>query len=105
MLTISAISAFSDNYIWCLTDADSRKALIVDPGQAEPVLDHLSRHGLTLDSILITHHHSDHVGGVSALRKAFPECQVTGPAESPFRDSDRKVRSGDEIQWQDISSG
>ncbi len=103
MLTISAISAFNDNYVWCLTDSRSRKALVVDPGQAEPVLDYLSHNDLTLDTILITHHHADHVGGVAVLRKAFPECQVTGPANSPFRDSDRKVRSGDEVIWQDIS--
>ena len=103
MLTISAISAFNDNYIWCLSDSDNSKALVVDPGQAEPVLDYLTRNNLTLDRVLITHHHADHVGGVAALRQAFPECQVTGPADSPFTGSDRQVHSGDEVRWQNIS--
>ncbi len=67
MLTISAIPAFSDNYIWCLSDPASDKALIVDPGQAQPVMDHLADNGLDLDTILVTHHHPDHVGGVKKL--------------------------------------
>jgi len=103
MLTITAISAFNDNYIWCLSDTVTGDALIVDPGQAEPVIEHLGRHKLTLDTILITHHHADHVGGVAALREAYPDCRVTGPADSPFRDSTQKIRSGDNVQWQDIS--
>lgn len=71
MLTISAIPAFNDNYIWCLADSNTNKALIVDPGQAKPVQDYLVTHGLTLDTILVTHHHPDHVGGVKAWLKAL----------------------------------
>lgn len=103
MLTISAIPAFSDNYIWCLSDASRGKALIVDPGQAQPVLDHLAEHHLTLDTILVTHHHPDHVGGVKELQSAFPDCRVTGPADSPFQGSTNKVHPGDEVIWEDIT--
>lgn len=103
MLTISAIPAFSDNYIWCLSDASSGKALIVDPGQAQPVLDHLAEHNLTLDTILVTHHHPDHVGGVKKLHDTFPESRVTGPADSPFQDSTNKVHPGDEVIWETIT--
>lgn len=103
MFTISAIPAFSDNYIWCLADADTGKALIVDPGQAQPVQDHLAQHGLTLDTILVTHHHPDHVGGIKALVKAHPDCRVTGPAESPYKDSTNRVHPGDEVVWEGIT--
>lgn len=103
MLTISAIPAFNDNYIWCLTDTDSGRALIVDPGQAKPVQEHLARNNLTLDTILITHHHPDHVGGVKALLVDFPECRVTGPAESPYKGSSNKVRPGDEVVWKGVT--
>ncbi len=103
MLTISAIPAFSDNYIWCLSDASRSKALIVDPGQAQPVLDYLAKHHLTLDTILVTHHHPDHVGGVKELQSAFPDCRVTGPADSPFQGSTNKVHPGDEVIWEDIT--
>lgn len=103
MLTISAIPAFSDNYIWCLSDAANGKALIVDPGQAQPVLDHLAEQHLTLDTILVTHHHPDHVGGVRELQSAFAGCRVTGPADSPFQGSTSKVHPGDEVIWEDIT--
>lgn len=99
MLTISAIPAFNDNYIWCLADTHSGKALIVDPGQAEPVQNHLVENGLTLDTILVTHHHPDHVGGIKTLVQAQPNCQVTGPADSPFKGNTHTVHPGDEVVW------
>ena len=58
---------------------DGRKALVVDPGDAQPVLDALQREGLLLESILVTHHHADHTGGVAELRNATG-AQVYGPA-------------------------
>ncbi|MBW0146336.1 hydroxyacylglutathione hydrolase [Marinobacter arenosus] len=103
MLTISAIPAFSDNYIWCLSNPDNHKALIVDPGQARPVLDFLADKGLVLDTILVTHHHPDHVGGISDLMRAFPECSVTGPAESPFKGCTDKVQPGDDVFWEGLT--
>lgn len=103
MLTISAIPAFSDNYIWCLADTDTGKALIVDPGQAEPVENFLAEHRLTLDTILVTHHHPDHVGGIKALVKSHPDCRVTGPAESPFKGNTNSVHPGDEVMWEHVT--
>ena len=80
MHKVLAIPAFSDNYIWALHD-DSGRAVIVDPGDAAPVLAALDRHGLQPAAILITHHHRDHIGGVAALRERFP-LPVYGPAEA-----------------------
>lgn len=103
MLTIAAIPAFRDNYIWCLADSDTKKALVVDPGQAAPVEEHLAAEGLILDTILVTHHHPDHVGGIKDLVKAHPGCRVTGPAESPFKGSTNLVHPGDEVVWESIT--
>lgn len=61
------VPAFSDNYIWLLRKGNH--AVVVDPGDAAPVLALLEKHQLTLDAILITHHHADHVGGVSELKE------------------------------------
>lgn len=103
MLTISAIPAFNDNYIWCLADTSTNKALIVDPGQAKPVQDYLDKHGLTLDTILVTHHHPDHVGGVKALAERSADCRIIGPADSPFKGSTSFVHPGDEVVWEDVT--
>lgn len=62
-----AIKAFEDNYIWLLFEPNSKQALVVDPGEAKPVLDVLTKNGLSLSSIFVTHHHYDHSGGVQAL--------------------------------------
>jgi len=61
------LPAFTDNYFWLLVK-DGR-ALVVDPGQAEPVLEALELFKLKLEAILITHHHSDHIGGLESLEK------------------------------------
>lgn len=74
-MSISALPAFSDNYIWLLRRAD--RAAVVDPGDAAPVQAALAREHLRLDAILITHHHADHVGGLAAL--AGSGAPVYGP--------------------------
>jgi hydroxyacylglutathione hydrolase len=65
MFLVSLIPAFKDNYIWLLTRG--QRAAVVDPGDAAPVLERLRADGLTLESILVTHHHADHQGGVAEL--------------------------------------
>ena len=81
MIKIFPIDAFSDNYIWCLYDDLSNSALVVDPGEAAPVQAALAERGLVLDSILITHHHFDHTGGIEALLTASEQAiAVYGPA-------------------------
>jgi len=67
-MNLIPLPAFSDNYIWLLHDG--HKAIVVDPGDAQPVLAALQQYGLQLDAILVTHHHADHVGGVDTLREA-----------------------------------
>lgn len=68
MLAIHALPAFTDNYIWLLHDAKRQRCAVVDPGSAAPVLAWLAEHpGCALESILITHQHADHIGGIGQL--------------------------------------
>ena len=62
-MNLLPLPAFSDNYIWLLHNAS--QAIVVDPGDAAPVLHALEQLGLELQTILVTHHHADHVGGVA----------------------------------------
>lgn len=76
-IEVTPIPAFSDNYIWLIT-AGERSCAVVDPGDAQPVLDYLRDHDLQLEYILITHHHPDHIGGVAQL-SAETGAGVFGP--------------------------
>lgn len=88
------LPAFSDNYIWMLHDA--RRALVVDPGDAQPVFDFLQQSGLQLEAILVTHHHADHVGGVDALRERTG-ARVWGPARERIPQPCSPLHQGDRI--------
>ena len=94
-MDIIPVPAFRDNYIWLAHDG--RHALVVDPGDAAPVLDTLGRLGLQLGAILLTHHHADHVGGVARLL-AHSRVPVFGPAGEAIDDVSHPVFEGDEIQ-------
>lgn len=91
---IHPVSAFSDNYIWLITNGT--EAIVVDPGQAAPVSRTLSEHGLKLTAILLTHHHQDHVGGVNEL-VAQTGARVYGPAGEVLPHCDVSLVEGDLI--------
>jgi hydroxyacylglutathione hydrolase len=96
------LPAFADNYIWMLHDGQA--ALVVDPGDAQPVFDALQRSGLQLRSILVTHHHADHVGGVAALRNATG-AQVFGPAHERVPEPLTRLTDGERIAASDRTLG
>lgn len=97
MLKISPIPAFDDNYIWLLRNTDSDMAVVVDPGDEEPVLERLKQDGLTLAGILITHKHGDHTGGLAELKAAWPGIPIYGPANEPIKEVTVKVKEGDTV--------
>jgi hydroxyacylglutathione hydrolase len=68
-ITVQAIPYLTDNYAWVIRIG--LQALIVDPGEATPILQFIAAHGLNLRGILLTHKHWDHVNGVAGLLKQF----------------------------------
>ncbi|GAB4296225.1 MAG: hydroxyacylglutathione hydrolase [Methylophaga sp.] len=82
MLTVHTIKAFQDNYIWLIQAENSQKVLIVDPGDAIPVLEALEKMHLSPAAILITHHHADHTGGITAILNHY-----TVPVFAPANES------------------
>lgn len=95
-MNLISIPAFQDNYIWVVSD-DSRRCVIVDPGEAAPVLAAIEENNWQPEAILLTHHHHDHVGGVKELRQKFPQLVVYGPAETRDKGSTDIVSDGDSI--------
>jgi hydroxyacylglutathione hydrolase len=96
-LEATPIPAFADNYLWLLHRAGIRSAVVVDPGDAEPVEQFLSEHGLELGAILVTHHHHDHIGGVARLaeRRDIP---IFAPADARIPLATRRVTEGDQVE-------
>jgi len=105
MFDITPIPAFADNYIWLLKGEDSSEVAVVDPGDATPVLEYLQREQLSLDAILITHHHQDHTGGISRLKAAFSNAKIYGPAHESIPKITDPLTEGAKVQlpWQSDS--
>lgn len=100
MLNIIPIPAFEDNYIWLLHQHGY--AVVVDPGDTTPVIATLQKLNLTLASILVTHHHSDHIGGVNDLLR-FQSAPVYAPEYENFNFEHIKLTEGDEIHLPEIA--
>ena len=97
-LTVSAVPVLSDNYVWLITDPDTRETAAVDPSVAEPVLAAVEAAGLRLTQVLNTHWHPDHTGGNEAI-KAATGCTITAPAEAErVSKIDRVVAEGDRVK-------
>lgn len=93
------IAALSDNYIWLMHR--NGHAVVVDPGQAEPVQRALQAQGLVLDTILLTHHHGDHVGGVLALQ-AQTGATIYGPATENLPACDHRLQQGNTVELPNV---
>ena len=91
-LKITGIPAFQDNYLWLIDDGEY--AVAVDPGDAQPILDEINKRNLTLASILVTHHHADHIGGIDTLLKHY-SVPVIGPADSRIPQVTQRVVDGE----------
>ena len=95
-LKIRGLPAFRDNYIWMLDSGG--EAIVVDPGEAAPVLDTLAADGLRLAGIWLTHHHADHVGGVAELCRRIPGIAVSGPAAESITGVARPLFGGETFE-------
>ena len=101
MFEVIRIPAFKDNYIWLMRKG--RSAVVVDPGDAVPVLEVLEREGLMLTAILITHHHADHQGGIAALLLQYP-ADVFGPAAESITALTHPLFGGESIRLDSIEA-
>jgi len=96
MLEAIPVPALGDNYIWLLRAGDRSSAIIVDPGDAEPVIEAIDQHGLDPRAVLITHHHGDHVDGLGEVTRRWP-VPVYGPANESVKGVTDPVAGGDRV--------
>jgi hydroxyacylglutathione hydrolase len=97
MLQVTTVRAFTDNYLWLVHGVgEAARVAAIDPGDAEAIERALDAGGLTLDTILVTHHHADHVGGVLELAERH-RVAVIGPAGEAIPGRTRGVREGETV--------
>ena len=104
-LNVRPVRAFSDNYIWLIESPKSPSQVVaVDPGDAAPVIEELTRRNLKLAAILLTHHHSDHIGGVPGLLR-LGQVPVIAPNDERIPYKTRAVRNGERCELPDLGLG
>ncbi|KGG16399.1 MULTISPECIES: hydroxyacylglutathione hydrolase [unclassified Prochlorococcus] len=80
---IHPIPVLKDNIIWIWVKKN--QAVVIDPAISEPVISWLQSKNLTLESILQTHHHDDHIGGTEGLLRVWPASSVIASKEDIAR--------------------
>lgn len=96
-MKLAKIKIFTDNYIWILISHN--KAIVIDPGNSDKLINFLKKNNIILKAVLLTHHHFDHVGGVKELKKQYPKLIVFGPEETMPKGANHIVREGDLLDF------
>ena len=96
ILTVLVLDALSDNYMYLIIDEIAKVAAAVDPADADACFKAATAAGVTIAAILTTHHHFDHAGGNSDLRRLVPDIQVIGG--EPVQAATSIVRDGEALQ-------
>jgi hydroxyacylglutathione hydrolase len=104
-ITASPVPILKDNYAWLLRDSGTGTTAIVDPADAQPVIEAIEKAGGRLDMILLTHHHADHTAGTDEVRARF-KCPVVGAAADLHRlpKLDEALRDGDTVRLGDATA-
>src|ERR1700748_3294852 len=104
-VTASPVPILKDNYAWLLRDSGTGATAIVDPADAQPIIEAIEKGGGRLDMILLTHHHDDHIAGVDEVRARF-KAKVVGAAADMHRlpKLDESVKDGDTVRLGDASA-
>jgi hydroxyacylglutathione hydrolase len=92
-----AVIPCGDNFIY-LCRYDEQNAFAVDPSEAGAVSRALAQQNLTLTSVLVTHHHGDHTGGIARLKKQTG-CQIIGPDRARISGCDQCAGDGDTLTF------
>ncbi len=102
MMQVISVPAFTDNYIWLISNEERKYVAVVDPGDAEPVLEELQRRDMQPVAILVTHHHRDHVGGIARLLEAYPGIPVYGPTREVIPHITRALGEGQVVRLEQL---
>ena len=70
-MRVQIIPCLQDNYSYLIIDEENNIACVIDPSDADPIIEYLDNNKIKLKFILNTHHHYDHVGGNQKLKETY----------------------------------
>ena len=70
-MIVEIIPCLEDNYSYLIIDESNNDACVIDPGEANPIINFIDNSKINLKYILNTHHHYDHIGGNLELKKKY----------------------------------
>lgn len=103
MNIIYPINALKDNYIWVIYNPENHHIILIDPGEAAPVLNYIHKNQFILDAILLTHHHWDHTAGVADLLIHYPDTRVYGSLQDKTPQMTHFVSDQDLISFPNLN--
>ena len=97
-MKIEIIPCLQDNYSYLIIDEKNNTACVVDPSEADPVIEYIENKKIKLKFILNTHHHYDHVGGNEKLKEKYG-ASVIGYREDKERIPKIDILVNDQENW------
>ena len=70
-MRVEIIPCLQDNYSYLVIDETNNAGCVIDPSEAEPIINFVEKEKINLKYILNTHHHFDHIGGNKDLKKKY----------------------------------
>ena len=99
-MKIEIIKCLEDNFSYLLIDEINKYAIVIDPSEAEPIINKVENLNLKLKFIMNTHHHYDHVGGNKKLKKIY-DSKVIGFYEDRHRIPEIDIFVKNNQVWKD----
>ncbi|XVE86009.1 hypothetical protein DITRI_Ditri18aG0001800 [Diplodiscus trichospermus] len=96
-MKIFEVPCLEDNYSYLIIDESTKEAAVVDPVEAEKVVESANQQGVVLKLVLTTHHHWDHAGGNDKIKQLVPGIKVYGGSLDNVRGCTHQLQNGDTL--------
>ena len=97
-MKIKIVKCLTDNYSYIIFNKENLLCAVVDPSEAEPIIEKIEKNNLKLKYIFNTHHHYDHVGGNKKLKEKY-NCKVVGFEKDKDRIPEIDIALKDNQKW------